>query len=72
MLHSINVVLSSHFGTVAVPDKWSIVPISHCRCISTRPAGIDYATCLHVLQAHDGPDVRRRGNMRACVGNMCA
>jgi hypothetical protein len=31
-------------------------------------AGIDYTTCLHVLQAYDDPDVRRLGNVRMCVG----
>jgi hypothetical protein len=35
-------------------------------------AGVDYAAYLHVLQTHDGPDVRRLGNMRACIENMRA
>jgi hypothetical protein len=44
----------------------------HCRCLSARLTGIDYTVCMHVLQAHDGPDVRCLGNVRACVGNMHA
>jgi hypothetical protein len=32
----------------------------------TRLAGLDYATYLHVLRAHDDLDIRHRGNMHAC------
>jgi hypothetical protein len=59
-------------GTVVVPDEWFIVPMMHCSRLSTRITGIDYAVCLHVLQAHDDPDVRRLKNVRACVRNMRA
>jgi hypothetical protein len=37
-----------------------------------RLAGIDYTACLHVLEVHDGHDVRRFENVRVCVENMCA
>jgi hypothetical protein len=37
--------------------------------MSARLIDIDCAACLHVLQAHDGPDVRRLGNM--CVLGTC-
>jgi hypothetical protein len=62
-------------GTVAVTGEWSIEPTLHCSrivavCPHARLAGIDCAACPHVLQAHDDPDVRRLGNVRACVGNM--
>jgi hypothetical protein len=40
--------------------------------MSAHLTSIDYTVCMHVLQAHDGPDVRRRGNVHACVENMRA
>jgi hypothetical protein len=41
-------------GTVAVTDEWSIVLALYCSCLSACFAGIDYAACLHVLQAMSG------------------
>jgi hypothetical protein len=38
----------------------------HCSRLSARLADIKCAACLHVLQGHDGPDVRRLENMRVC------
>jgi hypothetical protein len=55
-------VLSGHTDTVAVSGEWSIGPALHCSHT------VD--VCPHVLQTHDGLDVRRIGNMRACVENM--
>jgi hypothetical protein len=59
-------------GTVTVPDEWSTVLVLHCSRMSTRFAGIDCATCPHVLQTHDSPDVKRLGNVCVCVGNIRA
>jgi hypothetical protein len=44
----------------------------HYSCLSACLAGIDYAAYPHVLHALNGPDVRRLGNVHACIGNMCA
>jgi hypothetical protein len=41
----------------------------YCSRMSARLARIDYDACTNVLQAHDGPHVRRLGNVRACIGN---
>jgi hypothetical protein len=57
-------------GIVAVLYKWSKGLVLHCNCLSTHLAGIKCATWLHALQAHDGSDIRRLENIRACVGNM--
>jgi hypothetical protein len=40
--------------------------------MSAHLADIDYAAYPHILQAHDGPDVRCLGNVHACVGNRQA
>jgi hypothetical protein len=45
-------------STVAVSGEWSTVLVPHCNRLSTRYTGIDCAPCMHVLQAHDDPDVR--------------
>jgi hypothetical protein len=47
-----------------MPSERSTVLALHYSCISARLAGIGCATCLHVLHAHDSPDVRRLENMR--------
>jgi hypothetical protein len=57
---------------VAVPREWSIGVALYCSHMSAYLAGIKYAVCLHVLQAHDDIDVRRLENMRVCIGNMQA
>jgi hypothetical protein len=56
--------------TVAEPGEWSIGSVLHCSRLSARLIGINCVACPHVLQAYDGSDIRRLGNMRACVGNM--
>jgi hypothetical protein len=58
--------------TVAEPDEWSTGPALHNSYLSTHLAGIDYVTCLHVLQASDSPDVRCPENVHACFGNRRA
>jgi hypothetical protein len=40
--------------------------------MSARLARIDYTVRLHILQAHDGPDVGRLENVRVCIRNMRA
>jgi hypothetical protein len=57
--------------TVAVPDEWALVLTLYNSHMSACLAVIDCATWPHVLHAHDDPDVRRLGNLRACVGNTC-
>jgi hypothetical protein len=59
-------------GTIAVPEEWSIGPTLHCSRMSACLADINCTICPHVLQAHDGPDVRRLRNMRMCIRNMQA
>jgi hypothetical protein len=58
--------------TVAVPCVWSTGLALHCSRLSTHLAGIKCAGCTHVLYAHDGPNVMRLENIRACIGNMRA
>jgi hypothetical protein len=57
---------------VAVPDEWSAVLALHCSFLSACLAGIVCDVCLHVLQAHDGPDVSRLENVCACISNRSA
>jgi hypothetical protein len=56
--------------TVAVSCEWSTWSVLHCSCLFICLAGINCATCTHVLPGHDGSDVMRLGNMCTCVGNM--
>jgi hypothetical protein len=45
--HQSGVVLSSHFGTVAVLDEWSIVPTSHCsHTVDACPHALQVLTTL--------------------------
>jgi hypothetical protein len=37
-----------------------------------RLTGINYTVCMHILQAHDDPDLRRLENVRTCVVSMRA
>jgi hypothetical protein len=48
----------------------TIALMLYCSHMSARLACLDCADCPHVLQAHDGHDTSRLGNMYACVGNM--
>jgi hypothetical protein len=64
--------LSCHAVTVAVPYKWSTGSTLHYSRLSTHLAGIKCTACPHVLEAHDGSDIRRLGNMHVCIGNMRA
>jgi hypothetical protein len=57
---------------VAEPGEWSTGPAPHCSRMSTRLVDINCAAYPHVLQAYDGSDVRRLGNIHACIRNMCA
>jgi hypothetical protein len=54
--------------TVAVLGKWSAVLVLHCSRMSVHLTGIKCTAGVHVLQAHDGPDIRHLENMRTCVG----
>jgi hypothetical protein len=58
--------------TVAVTGEWPAALTLHCSHMSSCLAGIVYGAYLHVLQAHNGLDVRRLGYVRMCVRNMRA
>jgi hypothetical protein len=50
--------------TVAVPGEWSAALTLHCSHMSSCLACIVYGAYPHVLQAHNGLDVRRLGYVR--------
>jgi hypothetical protein len=56
--------------TVVVSGEWSAVLALHCSHLSARLAGIDCSARPHVLQVHDGPDVRHIENVCSCVESI--
>jgi hypothetical protein len=76
-LHSVSNVVSCYRVTWHCSGARRVVIVLASCCSSTVdvcPHALQVLTalpaCLHVLQAHDGPDVRRLGNVHVCVGNM--
>jgi hypothetical protein len=51
--------------TVIVPIKWLAVLALYYSRLFARLAGIVYGACPHVLQARNGPNIRRLGNVHA-------
>jgi hypothetical protein len=68
------VVLPRHAPCIVILHEWSTG--RHCTVAALQPpahTSCRYLMCLllHVMQAHDGgPDIRRLGNMCACLSNV--